>query len=51
MTTHQLIPTRYYYTFGPHEPALRIHSGDTVIAETRDALGFDAPAAASCPRT
>jgi len=42
MTTHHLVPTRYYYTYGPHEPALRIHSGDTVIAETRDAFGNDA---------
>lgn len=39
---HRLLPQRYYYTFGPHEPALRIRSGDTVIAETRDAFGYDA---------
>jgi acetamidase/formamidase len=42
MTTHHLTPQRYYYTFAPHQPALRIHSGDTVIAETRDAFGYDA---------
>ena len=42
MTTHHLEPTVYYYTFGPHEPALRIRSGDTVVAETRDAFGQDA---------
>lgn len=42
MTVHRLTPTRYYYTYAPHEPALRIHSGDTVIAETRDAFGMDA---------
>lgn len=42
MTTHRLEPQRFYYTFGPHEPALRIRSGDVVIAETRDAWGQDA---------
>ncbi len=42
MTTHHLVPQRYYYTYGPHEPALCIHSGDTVVAETRDAFGNDA---------
>ena len=42
MTVHHLVPSIYYYTFGVHEPALRVHSGDTVIAETRDALGQDA---------
>lgn len=41
MTTHHLEAQTYYYTFGPHEPALRIHSGDTVVAETRDAFGYD----------
>jgi len=41
MATHHLKPELYYYTFGPHEPALHIHSGDTVIAETRDAFGYD----------
>lgn len=42
MTTHHLIPEIYYYTYGAFPPALRIHSGDTVIAETRDAFGQDA---------
>jgi len=42
MTVHQLIPEVYYYTFAAHEPALRIHDGDTVVAETRDAFGLDA---------
>jgi len=31
----------YYYTFGPNEPALTIHSGDTVVTTTRDARGLD----------
>jgi amidase len=42
MTIHHLEPQRYYYTFAPHPPALRIRSGDMVIAETMDALGYDA---------
>lgn len=42
MTTHRLEPRIYYYTYGPHKPALHIHSGDRVIAETRDAFGNDA---------
>jgi acetamidase/formamidase len=41
MTVHHLEAQIYYYTFGPHEPALRIRSGDTVVAETRDAFGYD----------
>lgn len=42
MAIHTLEPRIFYYTFGPHPPLARIHSGDTVIAETRDARGFDA---------
>jgi len=42
MTIHHIEPSVYYYTFGPHPPAVRIKSGDTVVAETRDAMGFDA---------
>lgn len=41
MTVHHLVPQRFYYTFGPHEPALRVRSGDTIVAETRDAMGLD----------
>ena len=40
--THHLQPTRYHFTFGPAEPALRVQNGDTVIAPTRDSRGFDA---------
>ena len=39
---HQFEPKSYYYTFAAHEPALVIQSGDTVVAETRDAFGLDA---------
>ena len=42
MATHHFEPEIFYYTFESHEPALRIASGDTVVAETRDALGNDA---------
>ena len=42
MTIHRLQPKVFYYTFGPGEPLAHIQSGDTVIAETRDALGYDA---------
>jgi len=41
VSTHRLVPSIYYYTFGPHEPALRARSGDTIVAETRDAFGLD----------
>jgi acetamidase/formamidase len=42
MTTHQLQPKLYHYTFGPSAPLAHIRSGDTVIAETRDSMGNDA---------
>ncbi len=41
MTTHRFSPTAFYNTLGSHPPALRIADGDTVIAETVDARGFD----------
>jgi len=41
MKTHKFQPQIYYYTFGPSEPALTIHSGDIVVTTTRDARGFD----------
>jgi acetamidase/formamidase len=42
MATHRLEPKIYYYTYGPAEPLAHVQSGDTVIAETRDAMGYDA---------
>jgi acetamidase/formamidase len=42
MATHRLEPTVFYYTFAQHEPAVHVRSGDTIIAETRDAFGMDA---------
>ncbi len=41
MAEHRLQPERFIYTYGPTAPALRVRSGDTVIAETRDARGLD----------
>jgi amidase len=41
MKTHRIQPAIYQYTFGPHEPVLRIAAGDAVVAETRDAAGAD----------
>src|SRR5262245_44629840 len=41
MATHQFKPTHYHTTLGPHEPVLRIASGDTVVTTTVDAMGCD----------
>ncbi|HIE14260.1 TPA: acetamidase, partial [Candidatus Bathyarchaeota archaeon] len=38
---HRFKPLRYYFTFGPNEPALKIKSGDTIITTTVDARGFN----------
>ena len=42
MTKHRFEPHRFYNTLGPHEPVLRIASGDTVTTTTLDASGCDA---------
>ena len=42
MTTHRFRPNAYYTTFGPHDPALHIADGDTVITTTVDNAGHDA---------
>lgn len=41
MATHQFQPTRYHTAIGAHEPVLRIAPGDTVVATTIDAGGYD----------
>jgi acetamidase/formamidase len=41
MATLLLEATAWHNTFGPHAPALRCASGDTVIARTLDAAGDD----------
>ncbi len=38
---HRLEPQIYHYTFGPNPPALTVQSGDTMVARTRDAAGFN----------
>jgi acetamidase/formamidase len=38
---HVLCPAVYLFTWGPNEPLQRVRSGDTVVASTRDARGFD----------
>ena len=42
MTIHHFKPVQYWGTFGPHPPALRVASGDTVVTTTVDARGYDA---------
>jgi len=34
-------PTKYYYTFAPHEPALKLKPGDTLVTTTLDSEGCD----------
>lgn len=41
MTTHRFTPTRFYNSIGSHPLALSIADGDSVIAQTVDAHGFD----------
>ena len=38
---HKFKPSKYYYTFGPHESALRLKSGGTLITDTVDARDYD----------
>lgn len=42
MATYRLEPKIFHYTYGPHEPLQHVASGDTIIAETRDSMGYDA---------
>ncbi len=50
MATVTYAPARYYNTFGPHEPALWLEPGDTLVTTTLDAHGFDADDAARSHR-
>ena len=38
---HRYQPTIYYHTYGPNPPILKIKPGDTIIASTVDAGGYD----------
>jgi amidase len=42
MAVHSFEPKIYHTTIGPHEPALTVSSGDTVVTTTVDAGGRDA---------
>jgi acetamidase/formamidase len=42
MPTRHFQPTQYFNTIGSHQPVLHIADGDTVIAATVDARGWDA---------
>jgi amidase len=41
MARHQLDPAIFHQTMGAHAPVLAVASGDTVVAQTLDAHGFD----------
>lgn len=41
MARHHFSPKVYHSTIGPHEPVLRVMSGDTIVTTTLDAHGFD----------
>jgi amidase len=38
---HRFSPSKYYYTFGPHEPVLHLHPGDRLVTKTVDTRGYD----------
>lgn len=38
---HKIKTSKYYYTFGPNEPALKVKSGDKIVVDTVDARGYD----------
>lgn len=38
---HEVRPSEYHNTLGPHEPILWVHSGDRITTDTVDARGFD----------
>ena len=38
---HRFKPTKYYHTYGPNPPELGVNPGDTIIASTVDAGGYD----------
>lgn len=33
---YEFTPDKFFYTFGPHEPVLRVKPGDTIVTETLD---------------
>src|SRR5437763_8755425 len=41
VTLHEFEPTHFHVTIGPHEPVLRVASGDTIRTWTVDSGGYD----------
>jgi len=41
VTIHEFEPTHFHVTIGPHEPVLRVASGDTIRTWTVDSGGYD----------
>ena len=41
MTVHEFEPTHFHSTIGPHEPVLRVESGDAIRTWTVDSSGYD----------
>ena len=39
---HTFKPSHYHNAIGPHEPALRVNVGDSIVTTTIDAFGHDA---------
>jgi hypothetical protein len=40
-TEYHMEPTKVYYTYGPHTPALTVRSGDRVITTTVDSRNWN----------
>ena len=47
---HQFVPKVYHRTLGPHDPVLRVKSGDTISTTTVDAAGGDQSGESVTPR-
>jgi amidase len=41
VTLHEFEPTHFHSTIGPHEPVLRVESGDAIRTWTVDSSGYD----------
>ena len=41
MAKHVFTPTRFHNAIGTAEPVLAVADGDTIVASTLDAAGFD----------
>jgi amidase len=50
MMHHQFVPAHYHRTLGPHEPVLRVRSGDSISTTTVCAAGLDQTGQSATPR-